>query len=206
MDPVNASLLVLGFLTASIGLFGDKVAKEDGRAFIARIRIPGWFFIALIIATLALGLHKERNSFEGQIRKVYPDFHTIVEQETTHSETDWTRYMSYRISLRFLTQRLYRLVKGNNPSPAASLKSLLKEMGSAGALDNNLCKDLDYIRWHTFRSEWGLGSGGTRDDLRRVDEIVPQALATLQKLTVSTVRDSLSPNPHSICGQDPGNG
>ncbi|MQM32911.1 MAG: hypothetical protein CRU72_00270 [Candidatus Accumulibacter phosphatis] len=126
MDYTNYALLVLAFLIGATGLVGDKVAKPDGRSLPARILPPGWIFIALSICTLILGLYKEHNSFAGQIRKIYPEFPAIVKQETKLSESEWTRNMSYRVSLRFLVQSLYRSVQGENPKPADSLQDLLK--------------------------------------------------------------------------------
>lgn len=203
MNTVNAAMLLLASLTALTGLLGDKVSKPPDGTTRTRILPAGWLFIFLTVATLAIGLYKEHTSFEGQIRSIYPNFWSIVEAETTHDERDWTRYMSYRVSLRFLLQRLYRIVEGHPPEPSTPLDVILKAIGERGALPDELCKELDFIRWHTFRSEWGLGDGGDPKQLAKVDDISPRALRELQKIVETIARDSIQPYPESICGRSP---
>lgn len=199
---INVALLALALITAITGLF-DKVSDEEGRPFYKRLKLPGWVFILGVVSTFCLGYYKDTNSFEGHLRKVYPNFEAIVERDTNLPLIEWTKYMSYRVTLRFSVQRLYTILEGDPPEPSQSVRGLMENLGKRGALSDDLCRQLDFVRFNTFRAEWGIGDGGSSTQLEGVDSCAHQALLDLQKIVDTIAENRLTPNPSTVCGVDP---
>ncbi len=204
---LNLALLIVGTLIALTGFAGKKVKEPDPEhpplePLIRRIRPLGWAFLVLTVIGLSLGVYKEATSLDGRLRSVYPDFGDLVRAETGHSQKDWSMYMSYRISLRFIIQHLYRKVIGP-PGPSASMESMLRELGQRGAINDDICRRLDFIRWNTFAVEWGVVEGPSPTKLATVQADVNDALRSLSDLSKRIDVKALQPNVNSVCGKKP---
>lgn len=205
MDLLNAALALTGTAVTVVGFVMNlepATEKHRGlRSLLIRIKPIGWVFLALVLAALLLTLWKDRVSFEGQAKEMYPNFYQAVEDVTKYEPRMWNKYLSYRLSLRFLLQQVHRKTM-NSPLPEGMAQSM-KVLGEAGVLSEGLCQRLDVIRYYTYTVEWATYEGPTMDQLAEVREVAHGALDELRSLTTKGMPVPAVARPVTSCGCPP---
>jgi hypothetical protein len=199
-NTLTISILVLTTCIALTGFGGKHVRKNpEEQSLPRRVTIRGWVFLFLTAIVLGLSIWKQvrwNTSLSGQI---VPNFYSLAEDITGYDKSQWNQYISMRMSLRFLLGKLYKAHAG--PQPPESMQAMLAELGRRGILGDDLCRDLDYIRYWTYSVEWGQGNEPTPTQLADVRNKAPSAINALEDLLEKKVR--YNPNRASSCGRDP---
>jgi len=196
--PINIYIIAMATAATLAGFFGKTFDdKAEHKRLIKRITLRGWAYLMFVVVGFGLSIYKERTSFEGQVGSVDPNFYPLVSQVTGYSRDEWTKVISYRMSLRFLLQKLYAKVFPGEPRPD-SMEVMLNRLAHNGTISDNFCSQLDYLRFYTFSAEWGSGQepGPTVLNWFRSN-----ADSTLKQLAGTVdVPLHLSANPSTACG------
>jgi len=204
---LNVVLLLLAAAATLTGFDGTKVEKlEDApanrKSLFRRTRPLGWFYLLFVLLGLGLGIYKEQTSIEHNVRAVYPNFYDLVQESTGYDKDQWAELTSFRQSLRFILQRLHLRVKGNRIPE--SMAEGLRTLGAAGALPEDLCRRLDYIRFHTYTAEWGrVVTGPPPTALATLRKDALAALTELERIANSIDPQRLVARSSTNCGSNP---
>lgn len=202
MTWINLTSLLLGFFVALTGFDGERVIKrrdapEGRRALLMRIRPLGWAYLVALSAVLGLNVYKELRSLDRHLRLGYPHFYSLVEDVTGYRQDEWTELFSYRLSMRFMLQKLYRLTVGAHPPE--SIQRMLTELAKREAISEDLCARLDRIRWHTYGTEWGVAGGQGRSHVRPDSQLARETLDELAK-QVEAAKPAPTKKADTSCG------
>jgi hypothetical protein len=218
MTTINIALLIIGLVVSLIGLL-EKVNKDRSRPWHRRLAPSGWALAALAVAGFWLGAYKETNSVDGRLNAAYPRFTVLLKDVTKYGHDDWARDFSYRMTLRLLLQKAHAAAFRNHTQAPRdvlanlsehgdlpeSMRDTLADLGKASVIDDALCKRLDFLRFHTYSTEWGRladqrPSKATLESLRNDAE---GSLDALAERAEDINPAGLRLNPSSLCGQDP---
>jgi hypothetical protein len=202
---INIAILTLATGATLTGFYGDKVTKSpSSKWFVRRITWLGWTFLLCVALGFSCGVYKEVVSFEGQANSAYSSFFPLVHDLTGYSQTQWNKMISYRLSLRFLLQKMYWDVLGKGARDLESMESMEYELGQTGALSNDLCGDLDLLRQHTQSAEWASGQKLVDTNADWVRSNGDRVLKELNAAAEKAKSGALVAYPQSTCGVKPG--
>jgi hypothetical protein len=195
---LNILLLIVAAAAALTGFAGKNVDETSSGPIAKRIHLRGWVNLCLIAIALVLGIIKERTSFEGLVRNAYPSFYSAVEQTTGYDAAEWTQYISYRLTLRFLMQELFKREHPDKQLPEA-LEQTLTTLVTEGVITQSLCKKLNLIRVRTYTAEWARIPGPVPKQLAELRATARPALKELEGLVISSPTYSIGHDQDASC-------